>query len=443
MGLHVQLLFLPGIVNPVILAIYKVYPPSYNALFVSDHPFKQESYVMAGQYQIKGFQFAGIHAGIKKLNGVKDLGLILCKSAVPAAAVFTRNRVKAAPVLLGEKVMEKGRCRAVLVNSGNANCFTGEQGMADAKACSRYVAENWEFPQDEVMVSSTGVIGAPLPMDRFETGIPALKPELGEDNLMDFAQDIITTDLSTKVVQMSVDLPDSDQTINMVGVAKGSGMIRPDMATMLAYVLTDAKISPPDLKKALVAANEKSFNRITVDGDTSTNDTLMCLASGEGDAEINDAPSFKVFSNLLEQVCFKLGKMIVKDGEGATKVIQIKVKGGKTPDDAFLAAEAIAHSNLVKTAIYGEDPNWGRITAAAGRSGAHVVAEKMDLYFGEQPLVLQGKWLGPDAEKKAAQIMKAKEIIIILDLNLGDHEDAFLFCDFSEDYVKINADYRS
>ena len=397
---------------------------------------------MTGLYQIKGFEFAGIHAGIKNKQGIKDLGLILCDRAVPAAAVFTRNRVKAAPVLLGEKVMEKGRCRAVLVNSGNANCFTGDQGLADAEQCSQWVADSWNIPVEEVMVSSTGVIGAPLPMDRFEQGVPQWKPALSKDGLMDFAQAILTTDITTKVVEMQATLP-SGQTIHMVGVAKGSGMIRPDMATMLAYVLTDAQISTEDLKSALVAANEKSFNRITVDGDTSTNDTLLCMASGAGEAEIKDEASLEVFSNLLEQVCFDLGKMIVKDGEGATKVIQIKIKGGKTPEDAFKAAEAIAHSNLVKTAIYGEDPNWGRITAAAGRSGAYVEAEKMDLFFEEEPLVLKGQWLGLDAEKKAAQIMKAKEIVITLDLNLGDCEDAFLFCDFSENYVKINADYRS
>ncbi len=398
---------------------------------------------MQVQNQIKGFQFAGIHSGIKNKPGVKDLGLILCDTAAPAAAVFTRNRVKAAPVLLGEKVMAKGRCRAVLVNSGNANCFTGDQGMADAEECSRLAADACGVNLDEVMVSSTGVIGAPLPMDCFRTGIPQVKDALSEDGLMDFAQAILTTDLSTKMVQMEAVIPGKEKKIKMVGVAKGSGMIRPDMATMLAYVLTDARISPGDLKACLSAANEKSFNRITVDGDTSTNDTLLCMASGAGEAAVEDEASLSVFSDLLEKVCFELGKMIVRDGEGATKVVQIRVKGARTAQDAFKAAEAIAHSNLVKTAIYGEDPNWGRITAAAGRSGAEVDADLMDLFFESQALVLRGEWLGLEAEKKAAEIMKAKEIHILLDLNLGKFEDAFLFCDFSEDYVKINADYRS
>jgi glutamate N-acetyltransferase/amino-acid N-acetyltransferase len=220
-------------------------------------------------------------------------------------------------------------------------------------------------------------------------------------------------------------------------------MIRPDMATMLAYVITDAHISAPDLKQALSSACDRSFNRITVDGDTSTNDTLLCLAGGTGNAHINDDASRAVFQDLLESVCQNLAKQIVRDGEGATKVVQITVKGAATKQDAFKAAEAIAHSNLVKTAIYGKDPNWGRITAAAGRSGAHVDPDLMDLYFDTVPLVIQGKWQGKDAEKQAAEIMKAPDILITLDLNLGDHTDGFLFCDFSENYVKINADYRS
>jgi glutamate N-acetyltransferase/amino-acid N-acetyltransferase len=244
---------------------------------------------------------------------------------------------------------------------------------------------------------------------------------------------------------MTADM-DTDQgrrTITMKGVAKGSGMIRPDMATMLAYVITDAHISVSDLKQALTSACDKTFNRITVDGDTSTNDTLLCLAGGTSNAHITDDASRAVFQDLLEKVCLDLATQIVRDGEGATKLVQITVKGAATKQDAFKAAEAIAHSNLVKTAVYGEDPNWGRITAAAGRSGARVDPDRMDLFFDTVALVLQGKWQGKAAEKQAAEIMKASEISMTLDLNLGDHTDQFLFCDFSENYVKINADYRS
>jgi glutamate N-acetyltransferase/amino-acid N-acetyltransferase len=397
-----------------------------------------------GAMGMKGFKFAGIHAGIKK-DGQRDLGLIFCDKPATAAALFTKNLVAAAPVILGKETIQKGLCQAVLVNSGNANCFTGSQGLLDARATATLVAKQFNIPEDLVMVSSTGVIGAPLPMDRFETGIPQLKEKIHTTGLEDFAQAILTTDTCEKIVREtgSIDTPQGPKSFSIMGVAKGSGMIRPNMATMLAYVLTDADLTAPDLHRALLAANERSFNRITVDGDTSTNDTLLCLASGESGACIRDDAGLKLFQDLLEKVCFQLGKMIVKDGEGATKVIQITVRGGKTQKDAFKAAEAIAHSNLVKTAIYGEDPNWGRITAAAGRSGALVDPDKMDLYFEKIPLVLKGCWLGQAAEKRAAQIMRSPEINIVLDLNLGDKTDGFLFCDFSENYVKINADYRS
>jgi len=393
---------------------------------------------------MKGFMFAGIHAGIKK-NGGRDLGLILCQKPAAVAAVFTKNRVKAAPVILGREQVKTGLCQAVLVNSGNANCFTGKQGMDDARRCIRMVADTFGIHENLIMMSSTGVIGAPLPMDRFETGIPRLKAQISTGTLEDFATAILTTDLSTKTVELTADIETTGgrQTIAMTGVAKGSGMIRPDMATMLAYVITDAHIGAADLQQALTWACDKSFNRITVDGDTSTNDTLLCLAGGTGEAHIEDEASLAVFRGLLEKVCRDLAKQIVRDGEGATKLVQIKVKGAATETDAFKAAEAIAHSNLVKTAIYGEDPNWGRITAAAGRSGAQVNPDLMDLYFDTVALVVQGKWQGIEAEKKAAEVMKASDISITLDLNLGDHTDAFLFCDFSENYVKINADYRS
>ena len=389
---------------------------------------------------MKGFKFAGIHAEIKK-NNQKDLGLIYCEIPAVAAALFTRNKVMAAPVILGKEKIKKGLCQAVLVNSGNANCFTGDKGIEDAISCAKMVATSLGISEDLVLVSSTGVIGANLPMDKFRRGIPDIITHLSDNHVDDFATAILTTDTHSKIVRENGII--EDKRFSIMGIAKGSGMIRPDMATMLAFICTNVNISAQDLKIALSAANEKSFNRITIDGDTSTNDTLLALANGTSGVEICDVKSKKIFQNMLDNLCFKLAKMIVKDGEGATKLIQIIVKGAQSKQDAFKASETIAHSNLVKTAIYGEDPNWGRITAAAGRSGAHVVPEKMDLFFEEQPLVLKGKWLGHQAEKKTAQIMKKKEITIILDLNLGKETDSFLFCDFSEDYVKINAEYRS
>ncbi|MFA5902504.1 MAG: bifunctional glutamate N-acetyltransferase/amino-acid acetyltransferase ArgJ [Desulfobacula sp.] len=389
---------------------------------------------------MKGFRFAGICAGIKK-SDQKDLGLIYSHSPAVAAALFTRNKVIAAPVILGKEKIKMGICQAVLVNSGNANCFTGERGIQDAKACSKMLAESLNISDDHVLVSSTGVIGAYLPIEKFESGIKKIIPNLSENHVNDFADAILTTDTCRKIVNESGLI--KDKKFSIIGIAKGSGMIRPDMATMLAFVLTDVKISSEDLKAILSAVNEKTFNRITVDGDTSTNDMLLTLANGSSGAIVNDPVSKAAFQNMLEKVCMQLSKMIVRDGEGATKLIQIIVKGAKTKEDAFKASEAIAHSNLVKTAIYGEDPNWGRITAAAGRSGAYVVTEKMDLFFNDQPLVLKGNWLGPDAEKDIAILMKKDEIHITLNLNLGQETDAFWFCDFSENYVKINAEYRS
>jgi glutamate N-acetyltransferase/amino-acid N-acetyltransferase len=404
---------------------------------------------------MKGFKFAGVAAGIKK-NSKKDLGLIFCDAPAAAAALFTRNRVTAAPVILGKEKIKQGRVQAVLVNSGNANCFTGEKGIEDAKTCSSITAEALGIDPDLVMVSSTGVIGAHLPMDKFETGVPWVVAELSgqsepidqagqteqfEKGVEDFSDAILTTDTCRKIVRETGFILGKPFTI--LGMAKGSGMIRPDMATMLAFVCTDVQITSSDLKAALTCANEKSFNRITVDGDTSTNDTLLALANGSSGVKIRDSESKIVFQEALDKVCHDLARMVVKDGEGATKLVRISVRGAKTRQDAFKAAEAIAHSNLVKTAIHGEDPNWGRITAAAGRSGARVAMEKMDLFFDDQPLVIQGQWQGIEAEKNTAQIMKNKEISITLDLNLGTGSDTFLFCDFSEAYVKINADYRS
>nr|WP_320014797.1 bifunctional glutamate N-acetyltransferase/amino-acid acetyltransferase ArgJ [uncultured Desulfobacter sp.] len=398
---------------------------------------------------MKGFKFSGICAGIKK-NRSMDLGLIYSEEPACAAALFTQNQVVAAPVILGRKTMEKGMLQAILVNSGNANCFTGAQGLADAEHCVKLVAKALKIDPEHVLVSSTGVIGAPLPMDKIEAKIPEAVKSLDACTIVDFAGAILTTDTCTKMVSRKGTINPSagntsgdENSFTIMGVAKGSGMIRPDMATMLSYIFTDADISSDLLQQALTHAASRSFNRITVDGDTSTNDTLVLMANGAGQAVIDNDESLGVFQAALDEVCYELAKKIVKDGEGATKVATITVKGALTSMDAFKTAEAIAHSPLVKTALYGQDPNWGRITAAAGRAGATVDQDKMDLYFDDVLLVQNGQWQGKAAEKKAADIMKQNEIAIVLDLNLGDGQDQFLFCDFSENYVKINADYRS
>lgn len=389
---------------------------------------------------MKGFQFAGISAGIKK-TGAKDLGLIYCESPAASAALFTKNQVVAAPVILGRERIASGVTQAILVNSGNANCFTGQQGMDDAECCASLVASALKIEENRVLVASTGVIGQPLPMDRFESGVPAVVKSLSGKGQDEFAQAILTTDLCTKVITKEIEL--NGEAVSIIGIAKGSGMIRPDMATMLAFICTDADISAKYLKQALIKANKGSFSRISVDGDTSTNDTVFALASGKSKVTINKPESIALFQQAMDTVCLELSKKIVKDGEGASKLIQITVKGAQTQSDAYRVAETIAHSNLVKTAIYGEDPNWGRITAAAGRSGAWIDQDKMDLYFEDIQLVRSGQWLGVEKEKRAAQVMKNNEITITLDLNIGCASDYFYFCDFSENYVKINADYRS
>ena len=389
---------------------------------------------------MKGYEFAGIHAGIKG-NGKKDLGLIYSKKPAVAAALFTKNRVIAAPVIIGKEKIKSGLCQAVLVNSGNANCFTGQKGIENVKLCSKNISQRLGINDDLVFISSTGVIGVNLPMDKFEVGIPEITQSLSQNHVDNFANAILTTDTHSKIVEHSTKI--NETKFSIMGIAKGSGMIKPDMATMLAYICTDVKISARDLKTALTIANEKSFKRISIDGDTSTNDTLLALANNTSLVEIKSDESKKSFQNILDQVCLELASMIVRDGEGATKFVKITVKGAATKNDAFKACETIAQSNLVKTAIYGEDPNWGRITAAAGRSGADVDPEKMDLFFDEHALVLKGRWLGAKAEQKCALIMKNSEIHITLDLNIGCESDYFLFCDFSKDYVKINAEYRS
>ncbi|MBF0257321.1 MAG: bifunctional glutamate N-acetyltransferase/amino-acid acetyltransferase ArgJ [Desulfamplus sp.] len=389
---------------------------------------------------MKGFKFKGVKAGIKK-DGKNDLGIIFSVRPASAAALFTENKVVAAPVIMGRERIRSGLCQAVVVNSGNANCFTGDQGLRDAAETARLVAHALTIPEALVMVSSTGVIGAPLPMDKLKNAIPDLTTNMEEDGLEDFAQAILTTDLAMKLVSRKGFIRGEE--FSIAGVAKGSGMIKPNMATMLAFICTDLDISSSLLKSSLKIACDSSFNRISVDGDTSTNDMVIALANGMSNVVLEESDDALDFQNILNEVMLELSKMIVRDGEGATKLVKIEIKGAASAEDAYKAAEAVSHSNLVKTAIYGEDPNWGRITAAAGRSGAMVDPEKMDLMFGDVVLVEKGVWKGIDAEKRAATVMKKSELEILLDLNLGTFSDFYYFCDFSENYVKINADYRS
>jgi glutamate N-acetyltransferase / amino-acid N-acetyltransferase len=387
-----------------------------------------------------GFRAGAVEAAIKS-KGRLDLGLVVSDTPAAAAGVFTRNRVAAAPVRLDRERLRSGRCQAVLVNSGNANCCTGGVGMRDAAAMSRAAAEALFLPEELVCVGSTGVIGQPLPMDRIVGAVPELVRRLRPDGLEDFARAILTTDLATKTATAS-GVADGVSFV-VTGVAKGSGMIRPDMATMLCYVFSDAVAAPETLRHALRTATEATFNRITVDGDTSTNDTVLLLANGVSGARVDDGAGRAAFEAALHSVMDTLARMVVRDGEGATKLCDVTVRGALSDADARAVADAVAHSSLVKTALFGEDANWGRIIAAAGRAGVPLLPERIAISFDDVRMVERGAGLGPEAEARATEVLKTPEFTIAIDLGLGDGRASVLTCDFSYDYVRINADYRT
>ena len=388
----------------------------------------------------KGFLASGIAAGIKK-NGGKDLGLIFSEVPANVAAVFTQNKVQAAPVVLDRRRVQAGVCRAVIVNSGNANCCTGEQGMQDAVAMAGQAAAGLGVEEEQVLVASTGVIGQLLPMDNISAAIPKLKNQLRMDGFDDFAEAILTTDTTTKLVTVKGAIEGKSFTIT--GIAKGSGMIAPDMATLLAFICTDVQASSRILKTALKAAVDRSLNRITVDGDTSTNDTTIIMANGCSDAKIETKTQQQVFQKALDAVLVQLARQLVKDAEGATKVVEIIVRNALSNKDAFAVADTVANSNLVKTALFGEDANWGRILAAAGRAQASFDPEQADIFFDDIQMVRGGTGCGAKAESAVADVLKKDAFTISIDLKIGRAEAWALTCDFSLDYVRINADYRS
>jgi glutamate N-acetyltransferase/amino-acid N-acetyltransferase len=387
-----------------------------------------------------GFQAAGVSCGLKK-NGRKDLGLIYSKVPANVAGVFTQNRIQAAPVQLDRQRINKGVCRALIVNSGNANCCTGEQGMRDAMDMASFTAAGVGVAEEEVLVSSTGVIGEPLPVEKIKNAMTELVAALHGEGIHDFAEAIMTTDTVPKVISRCGELDGKVFTVS--GVAKGAGMIRPDMATMLCYVMTDIQASPVLLKEMLKAGVDLSLNRITVDGDTSTNDTTLLMANGLSGAEVINDTQKGVFQQVLDDVLISLAKWLIKDGEGATKLVEIVVTGAESDQDARRIADTVAHSNLFKTALFGEDANWGRILAAAGRAGVAVDPEKIDVRFGPVLMVKDGLGCGKTAEAEATKILKQSEFDITIDLKSGKGHAAVFTCDFSIDYVKINADYRS
>jgi len=393
-------------------------------------------------FRVPGFLASGISAGLKKIQQ-KDLALLFSEVPSGVAGVFTTNRVKAAPVLISMERVRSGSARAVLINSGSANACTGRQGLADVRRLSTWIASSLKVGEEDVLFASTGVIGKPLPMPLIETNLPLLVSSLSPQGLGDAAQAIMTTDTFPKAALRRGRV--NGQEVTLAGIAKGAGMIGPRMATLLSFVLTDAFVSPPALRQSLKEGVQKSFNRITVDGDTSTNDTLLVLANGlAGNRKITPGtPGQRKFSSLLHDLLFSLAKKIAGDGEGATKLVEILVQGARTASDAEKIARAVANSPLVKTAFFGEDANWGRILCAAGYSGAAIDPDRMDVFFDDVDIVRRGQGTGLEKERQASAVMKRREYTVRLNLHLGKRNASIFTTDFSYDYVKINASYRS
>ncbi len=391
---------------------------------------------------MKGFRFSAVEAAIKK-PGRLDLALIFSDYPAQVAAVYTTNKVQAAPVLISRERSKNGSCRALLVNSGNANACTGEQGMADALECGRRTAEALGLSDEELLIASTGVIGQPLPMERFKKGIQPLVDGLDHGTLDDVARAIMTTDTFEKIERRSGEA--GGKPYSIWGIAKGAGMIHPNMATMLSFLVTDAEVDGAFLKSAFTAAVDGSFNAITVDNDTSTNDTAVIFANGaaQNPAIKAGTPEGAAFTALLHDVLLSLAKLIVKDGEGATKFVEIRVKGAANQADAKKAALAVANSMLVKTAFFGQDANWGRIIAAIGYSGADVQQEKVEIRFDDVVMATGGVFAGGDAEAAGTRVLQQKEFRVTIDLKLDAGEAVVFTSDLSYDYVRINADYRT
>ena len=388
----------------------------------------------------------GIRLGTGKANIRKpdrrDLVVIECAPGTHSAAVFTRNRFCAAPVIVAREHRTQGAPRALIINTGNANAGTGDAGIADARACCAALATALGCDAQQVWPFSTGVIGERLPVERIIAGIPACKSALSENGWNDAAYGIMTTDTVPKGTSRRATIDGVPLTIT--GIAKGAGMIRPDMATMLAFIATDARVAPQVLEQALHRAVDASFNRITVDGDTSTNDACVLLASGTGASIEAGKESERIFAQALTEVCSVLAQAIVRDGEGATKFITVEVDGGASEADCLEVAYTIAHSPLIKTAFFASDPNWGRILAAVGRApAAQLDVGRVSIHLDDVCVVRAGG-LAPDyTEARGAAVMRQAEIAIRVNLGLGAASARVWTTDLSHDYVRINAEYRS
>lgn len=391
---------------------------------------------------VPGMLAAGITAGIKRADA-PDLALLLSEREATVAGVFTTNRVVAAPVRLTRARVQRGKARAILINSGNANACTGPRGYKDAMESAVLTARALRLAPRDVLVASTGVIGRPLPMDRMRAAIPVLASRLRRDGGPDAARAIMTTDTTLKMSAQREII--GGRAVTLGGIAKGSGMIHPKMATMLAFLATDAVIPPARLRAALRGATAETFNRLPLDGDTSTNDMVLCLANGlAGNRAIRPGSAdARRFEALLEQVCLDLAKQIARDGEGASKCVELVVEEARTHAEALRVAEVIGTSSLVKTAWFGEDANWGRIMAAIGRAGVRVMEDRIAITYGAVPVVRRGVSLGQSAEERANLLLKDREFTVTVSLGQGHATVTVWTMDLSTAYVKINASYRS
>jgi len=392
---------------------------------------------------IKGFKYSAVGAEIRKKDRL-DLGLIFSEQPAVAAGVFTTSRVKAAPVLLDMERMVKGRAQAILVNSGVANACTGSTGMQAALTCSGLAAAALHIDENLVQIASTGVIGEQLPVEKVAAAMAELVDGLSPNGYDKVTRAIMTTDTVPKTAERTCSI--GGREVKLFGMAKGAGMIMPDMATMLCFVMTDANITADILQQHLSTGVKQSFNRISVDGDTSTNDTVLVLAnctSGNPEIKALDTRDSAMFGTVLAALLKDLALQIIADGEGATKTVTIRVMHAATEKEAEQAARTIANSPLVKTAFFGEDANWGRIIAALGRSGVPFEEDRVDIAFDGVLLVKNGLGLGAAAEASATEVLKQKTFTVTVDLKTGQAAGEIYTCDLSIEYVKINADYRS
>ncbi|AIC95122.1 bifunctional glutamate N-acetyltransferase/amino-acid acetyltransferase ArgJ [Shouchella lehensis] len=409
-------------------------------MILSEQRFKQINVIENGCIDdVQGFYTTGTHCGLKRKK--PDLGLIYCENVAEAAGVFTTNQIQAAPLRLTKSLIETtGTLQAVVVNSGNANACTGKQGMIDAKEMQKCVAEKFNLNETDVAVSSTGVIGEQLPMDKVRAGINTLSVAESKGS---FAEAILTTDTTTK--EICVEILIDEQPVRIAGVAKGSGMIHPNMATMLSFLATDATMKGSELQQLLRDTTNETFNRITVDGDSSTNDMVLALASNKVQhKQLNqNHPQWGVFQEAFQLCATELAKMIARDGEGATKLIEVQVVGAKSNDDAGKIAKTIVGSDLVKTAVFGKDGNWGRIICAIGYSGCTISPDLIDIAIGPYATLKESEPCGTNDKEITAYMTEEETIVISVNLHVGTGVGKAWGCDLSYDYVRINAGYRT